>query len=110
MTNDFLAPCRFINRLKLVEFFLAKVQTFPANVFVIRRPPDRRLFSLSASVNAVHNPLEHAHVLAVSGPKEFPIFSFAKPIHVEDSRRHAQCPLHLDPITEIVPHVITAEW
>ena len=60
-------------------------------------------------MRAVHDPLEHAHVFAEARPDEFAVGVFAEPVHMEDARRLAQRSLHLDPVAEIVAHVVTAE-
>jgi hypothetical protein len=39
---------------------------------------------------AVDDPLQHAHVLAESGPDELAVGVLAEPVHVENARRLAQ--------------------
>ena len=58
---------------------------------------------------AVHHPLEHPHILAKAGPEEFALGVFAEPVHVEDARRMLDEAVHVDPVAEIVAHVIATE-
>ena len=62
-----------------------------------------------AAVGAIHDPLEHAHILAEARPDELAIAVLAEPVHMEDARRLAETALHLDPVAEIIAHVVAAE-
>src|SRR4051794_31423168 len=79
------------------------------NVVVARSPTDRSLLAEGASVNAIDDPLQHAHVLAVAGPQELPICIFAEPVHVEDAWNLLDVAIHLEPVAEVVAHVVSAE-
>ena len=50
-------------------------------------PAERRFIGGGASVAAVHDPFQHAHVFAEARPKIFAFFIFAKPVHVKNARR-----------------------
>ena len=107
ITSDFHAArstnCNFLKLL------FGEIQSFPLDVFVVRGPADGRLLALGAAVDAVHDPFEHPHVVAEAGPDEFAVCIFAEPVHVEDAGRAAERALHLDPVAEIIAHVIAAE-
>ena len=72
-------------------------------------PADGGFFALGAAADAVDDPLEDAHVFAVAGPEEFAVLVFAEPVDVEDARRGGEGALHLEPVTEVVAHVVAAE-
>src|SRR4029078_3691151 len=78
-------------------------------VLVTWHPADGRLFGEHSTANAIDDPLQHPHILAIAGPEESSLRILAEPIDLEDLRRLAERPLHLDPMPEIVAHVIAAE-
>ena len=110
MPNNFPAPGCAVQALELLELLLWKIQSIPVDVFVARLPADGRLFADGTAASPLHDPLEDAHVFAKAGPEKFAVLPLAEPVHVENASRLAQCALHIDPVAEIVAHVITAEW
>ena len=66
-----------------------------------RRPcPDLR---------TLENPLQHAQVVAEAGPEELAAFVGAEPVHAEDPRRLRQRRADVEPVREVVAHVVAAE-
>ncbi len=88
---------------------LREVQAGPVEILEAGHPPDPGLLRQGAAADAVDDPLQHAHVLAEAGPHEPPVGVLPEPVHVEDLGRLAQRALHLDPVPEVVAHVIAAE-
>ena len=60
-------------------------------------------------MDAVDDPLQHAEVFAVAGPEELAVFVAAEPIDVEDPRRILQAAAEVEPMAEVVAHVVAAE-
>jgi hypothetical protein len=61
------------------------------------------------SATAFDDPLQHAHVLAEAGPREFAVAVLAKPVDAEDARRMRDRLAHREPMLEIIADVIAAE-
>src|SRR6202022_4398817 len=95
-------PRRSVYRLQLFKFFLAQVEALPFYVFVVGIPAYRRFLGLGTTVHPIHNPLEHAHVVAETRPYKIAVGIFSEPIHMENARRPAERTLHLDPVAEII--------
>ncbi|OPZ84064.1 MAG: hypothetical protein BWY76_02006 [bacterium ADurb.Bin429] len=68
-----------------------------------------RLNGVGFIAAAVENPLEHTQVFAEARPQIVAIFVLAEPIHVKDLRRIRHMPPHLQPVTEIVTHIVATE-
>src|SRR5665213_2144404 len=109
MSHQFASPCSAFHFLQPVEFFVRKVEPCPFDVLVVRSPANRCFLAECASMCTIDNPLEHAHVLAATGPEKLPVLIFAEPVYMEDARRGTQRALHFDPVPEVVAHVITAK-
>ena len=109
VAEDFLAPRGAVHFLHLLEILAREVESRPFHVVEVGRPADGRLLAAYATVHAIHDPLEHAHVLAEARPQEFAVVALAEPVDVEDARRRAQSALHLEPVTEVVAHMVAAE-
>ena len=60
-------------------------------------------------MHAVDDPLQHAHVLAEAGPEELAVLVAAEPVDVEDPRRVLQAAAEVEPVVEVVAHVVAAE-
>src|SRR6478736_6591035 len=109
MANDLPLPCLVVNALNLIEIAARELETFPIHVFVLWLPAERRFLSQRATTNAIDDPLQHAHILSESRPEKLSVGVLAKPIDEKDPRRLAERALHLDPMAEVVAHVIAAE-
>ena len=64
---------------------------------------------LCVPFNTADNPLEYAHVFAKARPDVLAIAAFAKPIYAIQFWRAARLRSDLDPMREIVGHVVAAE-
>src|SRR2546427_5637808 len=73
---------------------------------MIRRPPRSTLFPYTT---LFRSPLQHAHVLAKSRPDKSALRVAPKPVDAEDLRRMLHSAAHVQPVSEIVAHVIAAE-
>src|SRR5215472_1846344 len=74
------------------------------------QPADGRPERATASLAAVDDPFEHAHVFTETGPEEFSVSAFAKPIHIKDQWRVAESLTDFEPVLEIIPDIVSAEW
>ncbi len=113
VAHDLLFPLGAVDGLKSVEggfhLFAGNVEALPVHVVEVRGPADGGLFALCAAADAVDDPLEDAHVFAVAGPEELAVWALAEPVDVEDAGRGGEVALHLEPVTEVVAHVVAAE-
>src|SRR5437667_1957057 len=73
------------------------------------QPADGRLERATASLAAVDDPFEHAHVFTETGPEEFSVRAFAKPIHVKNQRRIGEPLSDIQPVLKIIADVVSAE-
>src|SRR5271157_2973388 len=74
---------------------------------------DGSIFGMNLAIAALKDPFQYAAVFAETRPEELAamVFILAKPVDVEDPwelRRGAQSS-HLEPVREVVAHVIAAE-
>src|ERR1051325_9814291 len=85
------------------------VEAFKVEVLEARHDAEGRLHAAPAAEAALDYPLQHAHVLAEPGPDELAFFVAAEPVDAEDSRRLLHRAAHLQPVVEVVAHVVAAE-
>ena len=111
MAHDFLLPLGAVYRLEYVELLAGHRdgEAIPVHVFVVRGPADGGFLALGAAANTIDYPLEDAHVLAVTGPEEVAVGVLAEPVDVEDAGGGFELALHLQPVPEVVAHVVAAE-
>src|SRR5690606_31463423 len=108
VANQLLPPGRAIDGLQLLEGFARIIDSRPVDVIVPWLPADWRFLAARASAHPVDDPFQDAHVVGIARPEEATLFVLAEPVHMEDARRLAERALHLDPVTEVVAHVIPA--
>jgi hypothetical protein len=108
--EHFSTPGGVINPLQLLKALSREVQSRPVDVFVRRLPAEGSFFRQGASTHPINDPFKNAHVLTKPGPQEFAVGILTEPVHIEHARRFAKRALHVDPVTKIVTHVVTAEW
>ena len=84
-------------------------ETFHVDVLVIGQPPDRCFERVGAGATAFDHPFENSGVLAVAGPEEFAFGAFAEPVHMKNAGHIFDEFPHLEPVGEVVAHVVTAE-
>ena len=84
-------------------------QPVPYQVFKPRHDAERRLDALRVLVTPPDDPRQHAHVLGKARPDELPVRVAAKPVDPEDLRRMVHRLAHLQPVREVVTHVVATE-
>src|SRR5690606_40616860 len=91
----------------------AELQASPVDILVGRRHPEYLLDTSGGSIDAAEHPLQHAHVLAKPGPHELAVGALAEPVDAINARQYGarilQALAKLQPMTEIVAHVVAAE-
>src|ERR1051325_8580208 len=102
MAQHFLAPGATIEGLQLFKLFFGKIKTAPLNVLVMGHPADWCFLRQGATASAVHNPFQHAHVLAKAGPHKTAVSIFAEPVHMKNARRFAERTLHANPMSKVI--------
>ena len=71
---------------------------------------NRGFHRVARTFRALEDPLQHAAILAIARPQEFAVFILPEPVHVEDLwQPGAGRGSHLEPMAEVVAHVVTAE-
>ncbi len=60
-------------------------------------------------MDAVDDPLQDAEVVAEAGPEELAVLVAAEPVDVEDPRRVLEPAAEVEPVAEVVAHVVAAE-
>ena len=93
----------------LSERLARDVQAGQVEAFGRGHVADRRLHGVGLAAAAVENPLDHAQVLAVARPEELAVLIGAEPVDVEDLGRVGHPPAHVQPVLEVVAHVVAAE-
>src|SRR5258708_33212613 len=106
---DLVAPGFIVKLLEGFKFFAREIEAGPFHAIVVGHPAKGRCASEGADASAVHDPFEDTHVFAIARPDELSLRILAEPVYVENPRRDAQRALHLDPVPEIIAHVVTAE-
>ena len=109
MPEQFTLPLFAVDGHQLIERFLREIEAVPAEILVARHPADWTFDPGSAPAHSADHPLQDAHVLAVAGPDELSLFVLAEPVDAENPRRITQPTPHLQPMVEIVAHVVAAE-
>src|SRR5687767_3633442 len=105
-----LHPLVLVDHHALVsEGLLGELDAVPSHILVEPHPAARTLHGSTPMVHAVHDPVQHAHVLAVARPDELAVLIFAKPVDPENARRVVQLATDLEPMSEILGHVIASE-
>ena len=111
LQEELAVPLGGVDLLELLEGLGGDLfpETGHVDVLVLGDPADRSLERMGTLLAALDDPLEHAHVVAESGPEEFPLGALAEPVHVEDARHVLHEAPHLQPVGEVVAHVVAAE-
>src|SRR3954470_23197216 len=109
MPGDFVLPLLVIELQEFVNGIVVDIQLCKIQIMGTRQPTYRRFDRAPKPFTAVDDPLEHAHIFAEAGPQEFPVRSFAKPIHVEDKRRVAEAFSYVQPVLEVITYVVATE-
>ena len=70
---------------------------------------DGSLFGSTAAFDAFEDPLEDADIVPITGPEEFAVGTLAEPVDVENLGRVRYAVAHVQPVLEIIGHVVTTE-
>src|SRR5260370_22440409 len=85
------------------------LEALPVQVFEARHGAERRIDAMPVSLATLEHPLQHAHVLAEARPDELALSVATEPVHAENARRMLDRASHLQPMIEIVAHVVATE-
>src|SRR5713101_7540041 len=102
-------PLVTITMERRLEARLRYVQAREVDVAGSRDVADRSLARAGGTADPLDDPLEDSHVLAVPGPEESPVAVAAEPVHAEDLRRIGQPRPEVEPVSEVVGHVVAAK-
>src|SRR4029077_1101109 len=109
MRSDLFLPFLVIEAKEFVNGIVIDVELGQVEIVRAGQPADRRLECATASLAPVDDPFEHAHVFTETGPEEFSVCTFAKPIHVKNQRRIGELLCNIEPVLKIIPDVVSAE-
>ncbi len=85
------------------------VESADIEVVKNRHPAKRCFFSHCTAGTAIDDPLEHAHVLAISRPRELAVLVLAEPVYVENFRQVLDFLAHSHPVIEVLPHIVSGK-
>src|SRR5436190_20658400 len=85
---------RQLGILRWRKFF----QPLPVQILEAGHGAERRLDAAPATLAALDDPLQHAHVFAEPRPDEFALGVAPEPVDAEDSRRVLDRATHLQPV------------
>src|SRR5436190_1847452 len=90
-----------------------EVEARPVEVAVARRHAERVRLAGGRTLDALDDPAQHAHVLAVAGPDELAVGTLPEPVDAEDLRqlraRAGQDSAEVEPVLEVLAHVVAHE-
>src|SRR6185503_9678928 len=107
--DDLLSPGRAVHLHQFFKILAREVEPGPVDVLIPRNPADGSLAAAPMAMNAFDDPSQYSHVFAESRPEELAILIFAEPVHLKNPRSGIKAALHLDPVPEVVAHVVAAE-
>ena len=103
-------PFGRIDPLDLIKLFRShSFKAFQIEIFVFWNPPNGGLQRMSTLLAALDDPLEDAHVVTKAGPEELTLAALAEPVHMKDAWQMLHQTAHLQPVGEVVAHVVAAE-
>src|SRR5690606_16265037 len=107
----FCEPGVHVHVEELVQVGIRDVQALEVEVFATRQPADRAVHGADLARDATDDPVDDARVVAEAGPQEAAVLAATEPVHLEDARStiETQLAAHLQPVTEVVAHVVAAE-
>ncbi len=103
------APIRRIHRQQFFHAPRRKYSIRPALKIQHRHKSNRSFFRIRFAFHTLQNPLQHAHILTESRPQEFSVRASAEPVHVKNLWWMRNAHAHVQPVPEIIRHVISAE-
>src|SRR5204863_4224954 len=97
--DDFFAPFFGVDVLESFESLVGEIFHFgEVECPGTGNPAEGSFFSGGATVTAVYDPFEDAHVLAEAGPHKFSGLVFAEPVDMENARRTDDRFSHVHPM------------
>src|SRR5438552_18928933 len=107
MRKEFLLPDIAINRHQGVELLTGEVfHTTPVQVLVARHTANRTLDTYRTAMRSLDNPLQDAHIITKARPHVIALGITTEPIHAEYTRRIGQLTPEVQPMVEVVSHMI----
>src|SRR5262249_16251201 len=104
-------PCVAVDRHQFLESRRTEVlHPTPVEVLIARHPADWAFDTDGATAGPLDDPFQHAHILAIPRPQEVAVLVLAEPVDAEDPGRVWDAAPKLDPVVEVVGHVVAAEW
>ena len=94
---------------ELVAGFDLIIETFEVDILGIGDISDRSFLSADLVFTSLENPFEDTEVIAEAGPHELAFVIESEPVDVEDLRKLCCELLHVEPMCEVVAHVVAAE-
>ena len=108
-----LRPHCAVQRGHTGKLRLAKRQALPLQIAIARGDAKGGFLALGLALQALQQPVQHAHVFAVAGPDELAVRPFAKPVHAVNARQGGTLGLQffaqLQPVPKVVAHVVAAK-
>src|SRR5262245_25627633 len=110
MQQQLAHPCLAVDRHQFVEARRTEVlHPTPVEVLIARHPADWAFDTDCATAGPLDYPFQHAHVLAIARPQEVAVLILAEPVDAEDPRWVWDAAPKLEPVVEVVGHVVAAE-
>ena len=102
-------PVVVVDGKQLVERFRSNVQSGQVETFPRGHIADGRFHRVGLAAATVQDPLDDPQVLAVARPEKLAILVGPEPVHVEDLGRTGHSFPKVQPVLEVVGHVVAAE-
>src|SRR3954447_8981103 len=110
MPQQLLEPFVALDRHELaIAIAHTGIQACPFQVSSARHPTEHTFSRTRSSTAAIDHPLQHAHVFSVTRPKKLAVAVAPEPVHREDAWWVRDAATHLQPVIEVVAHVIAAK-
>ena len=109
VSEHFGAPRGAVESLQLFKFFAGEIQTLPIDIFITRHPANGGFFGSATPAHAIEDPFQHTHIFTKARPRKITGFILTEPVHVENARGLREIALHINPMPEIIAHVVPAE-
>ena len=102
-------PVLAVNRKQLVHRPVGHAQTCHVDVFGVGHVANGGLHGLDIPAAAREDPFHDAQVFAEAGPEKLAVVVGAEPVHMEDLGLVLDPQTHVQPVPEVVRHVVAAE-
>ena len=109
--GGFLHPNVFVDFQNALQGFDIEIlQVSQVNVFSLGHVTDGGFVGVNLAFATVDDPVQHTDVIAEAGPYKVAFIVGTEPVNVEDLGSFvAQFLTHIQPVLEIVAHVVAAE-